>query len=260
MINLIPMAGVGNRFLEEKYRVPKPFISIAGEPMFAAALRSFPPADRHIFLCRQEHAERLRKFMPERYRAARIIEVPKPTEGQACTCLLARGHLPPEEGLFIASCDYQTVYKEAAYQALLTDPEVDVIIWTFRIGAVKKADPNAFAYCRTEGSRVTEVVEKRAISPTPHRDPAVVGSFTYKRASLFIEGAEAMIRKGVRVNGEYYVGTSINQLIAAGRRVAAFEVDKFVSFGNPLELDLFHYWEDFFHRPEDTRLPFGFAR
>lgn len=247
-INLLPMAGQGSRFFEEKYRVPKPFVPVRGRPMFLTAAASFPPADHTIFLVQADHLEK--------YRVAELAEAPYPnhtivpvqgvTEGQACTCLLAEENLPPQAGLFIASCDYEMVYDRDAYEALAADPAVDVIIWTFKIEAIKKANPNAFAYCRTEGRRVVEVVEKRTISDTPENDPAVVGSFSYRTADLFIHGVRQMVAKNIRVNNEFYVGTSINQLIKAGCNVVTFPIDKFISFGNPYELMHFEYWETYF--------------
>ncbi|MFC1546270.1 hypothetical protein ACFL4O_00940 [bacterium] len=164
---------------------------------------------------------------------------------------LAEHFLRKDEGVFIASCDYQMVYDEAEYQKLLDDENVDVIIWTFKIGAVKKADPNGFAYCRAQGDKVLEVVEKRTISDDPQNDPAVTGSFTYKKSSLFVQGAQDMIKKNIRVNNEFYVGTSINQLIEKDYNVVKFEVDKFISFGTPLELQLFYYWQDYFDNLAD---------
>lgn len=251
MINLLPMAGKGNRFLQELYNVPKPFIPIMGEPMVISAVKSFPSADRYVFVCRSDHYNKLKALTDRMFDNVEIVALDEMTEGQACTCLLAERFIKDQEGLFISSCDYQTIYDEERYQALMADENIDVIIWTFRIGSIKKADPAAFAYCRTEGDRVVEVVEKKVISDTPHLDPAVVGSFTYKRGELFIRGAKRMIEKNIRVNNEFYVGTSINQLIDAGYRVAAFEVEKFVSFGNPTELQFFHYWQDYFDQLDD---------
>ena len=39
-INLIPMAGEGKRFLDERYIMPKPLIEINGIPMILKALES----------------------------------------------------------------------------------------------------------------------------------------------------------------------------------------------------------------------------
>ncbi|MBI5787925.1 MAG: hypothetical protein HZA78_03605 [Candidatus Schekmanbacteria bacterium] len=252
MICLIPMAGRGNRFFQEAYRVPKPFIPIMGNPMFITALKSFPPADKYIFICRKDFNQyQLKNIVDSLVENSQVILLDEVTQGQACTCLLAESQLDPREGLFIASCDYQTVYDKEKYARLSADKNVDVIIWTFKIGAIKKANPNAFAYCVTDGDRVLEVVEKRTISDTPQLDPAVVGSFTYRTSELFVRGAKQMIEKNIRVNNEFYVGTSINQLIEEGYNVVSFEVGKFISFGNSFELQAVQYWQDYFDHLEE---------
>ena len=90
---------------------------------------------------------------------------------------------------------------------------------------------------------VVEVVEKQTISDQPRYDPAVVGSFYFARGKDFVRGAESMIAADCRVNGEFYVGTSINQLIRQGLTVRTFPVEKFLSFGDPLELRVFQAWK-----------------
>jgi hypothetical protein len=262
MINLIPMAGRGNRFFQDYYRVPKPLVTVMGSPMFITALRSFPPADKYVFLYLEEHLARysIEPVIRSHYPQSSIIPVPEVTEGQASTCLLAEPLLNPDEGLFIASCDYQTIFDHDRYNALISDPDVDVIVWTFRLGSITKAPPDAYAFCRVKGDQVTEIVEKQIISNNPSEDPAVVGSFWYRSASLFVRGAKEMIDLNIRVNGEFYVGTSINQLINAGFRVVTFEVDSFISFGNPIELRHFEYWQEYFHELADHPYKMGHRR
>ena len=55
-----------------------------------------------------------------------------------------------------------------------------------------------------------------------------------------------MIEKGITVNSEHYVGTSINCLLAEGARFVIFDVEQWVSFGDPFELKLFEYWSEYF--------------
>jgi len=248
VISLIPMAGKGSRFKEEGYKLPKPFIPVMNMPMFMAAIKSFPVADRYILISLKEFAQRFpfTAYLDKYFEDYVALTIDGLTEGQACTCLLAEEHLIPDDSLMISSCDYQLVYDEAAYDALLQDPSIDVIIWTFQTGSITKKDPQAFAYCRVDGNRVLEVVEKQTISDTPHLDPAVVGTFTYKKARDFVMGAKLMIEKNIRVNNEFYVGTSINQLIDAGKKVVIFPVEKFISFGDPFELQVYQAWEEFF--------------
>lgn len=253
MISLVPMAGRGSRFLKAGHRLPKPFIPIMGIPMFLAALKSFPQAEKIILICQEWFLTRyhfetqVKKYLP----SARIISVAEVSEGQACTCLLAQDFIADHEELLISSIDYQIVYDEAEFARLRADDSVDVVIFTFQTRAITKRDPKAFAYCRVQDGDVVEVVEKRLISEKPDLDPAVVGTFYYKRTGDFIRSAQKIITQNIRVNNEFYVGTSINQLIAEGMSVRAFPVTKFISFGDPFELQLFQYWEDFFYQEKN---------
>ena len=54
LINIMPMAGLGKRFSDLKYKQPKPFIDINGIPMFIAASRSMPDSSMNIFICNKE--------------------------------------------------------------------------------------------------------------------------------------------------------------------------------------------------------------
>lgn len=216
--------------------------------MFVAALRSFPPAHRHIFVCLRGVGKPLNfeKVAKKHFPDSCFVFADKPTEGPASTCLLAQKYLEPNENLLISSIDYQIVYDYRAFNELTQDNSVDVIIFTFFMGHITKKSPEAFAYCHVQGDLVSEVVEKKTISDTPWRDHAVVGTFFYKKCEDFILGANQMIQKNIRVNNEFYVGTSINQLIELGKKVVVFPVNKFISFGDPFELEIYRYWEDFF--------------
>ena len=50
-VNLIPIAGLGLRFKNKGYKIPKPLIPINGTPMFVSAARALPKADLYIFVC-----------------------------------------------------------------------------------------------------------------------------------------------------------------------------------------------------------------
>jgi dTDP-glucose pyrophosphorylase len=256
--NLIAMAGRGSRFKAGGYRVVKPLIQIQGKPMVISAVSTFPPSGRWIFLPREEDMRKhpvektLRSFAPN----CEVLPVAGDTSGQAATCLLAKGRFNEDHALFIASCDYQTTFDPRKWAKITEDESIDGAIWTFRLGRNFVRDPRSFAYCRVaeDGTTVSRVVEKQTISEDFTRDPMVVGSFWYRRAGDFVDGAEAMIGQNIRVNGEHYVGTSINCLIGRGKRFVIFDVDQWISFGDPLELKVYEYWEDHFHLRPDMRL------
>ena len=90
------------------------------------------------------------------------------------------------------------------------------------------------------------MVEKETISENPSSDPLVIGTFWYRRALDFKLAARNLIDNNIRVNDEHYVGTSINYLIEQGKKIIIFEVEQWISFGDPFELKVLEYWQSFF--------------
>jgi dTDP-glucose pyrophosphorylase len=251
-VGLVPLAGRSNRFKEYGYRVVKPLISVLDAPMVVTAARSMPQQTTWIFVARQDDLDRhpilssLRDFNAQSI----VLGVKEFTSGQAATCMLASDYIDDDAELTIASCDYTTLYDPISWNEIRNDSSIDGAIWTIRTKGLPIKNPDAFAYCKIceDGKTITEVVEKATISDTPSNDPLVVGTFWYRRALDFKRGAAHLITNDITVNGEHYVATSINHLIEQGSRFVIFDLEQWVSFGDPFELQIMEYWNDYFMR------------
>ena len=251
-INIIPMAGRGSRFKKEHYNVIKPLIQIGKQPMFLKSSQSMPNVKKWIFLFRSEEickhniAERVIK---ENFEFPIIIPVETETSGQAATCLLAKNEIDLGKPLLIASCDYITIYDQNKWNKILSDKTIDIAIWTYRMGSMLTKNPHAFAYCKTEkdSDTIIEIVEKSTISSTPENDPLLVGTFWFRDSNDFIFSAENAIQKNININGEHYIGNSLNSLINEGKKIVIFDINQWVSLGDPFELEVYYYWEEHFH-------------
>ena len=51
---IIPMAGLGQRFSIEGYKVTKPLIPVSGKPMVIQASNDLPPCKNQIFVLRRD--------------------------------------------------------------------------------------------------------------------------------------------------------------------------------------------------------------
>lgn len=251
-INMIPMAGRGRRFAEEFFSTRKPFIGVGTTPMLTRACSSLPPAHRWIILPLEEDAQ---KYPVEKLASRSVsgeisvIPVDSFTSGQAATCLLGMAEVQPQDQLLISSCDYEVHYDSSKWSEITGKNGPDAAIWVVKGAVSNFKDPKAFAYCVTEnGSNVvTKIVEKDTISEDPSSDPLVVGVFWFRRAEDFRNIAEAAIKQNITINGEHYVANSMNLMIQNGFRVEVFWIEQWISFGDPFELELFNYWEEYFH-------------
>jgi len=247
MINLIPMAGLGSRYSDAGYRLPKPLVPVSGVPMIVKAIRDMPPADKWIFIVRKEHVEGfcidkvIRKEVPD----AVIIPIEKTTEGQACTCLLGEGHFNPDDSLFIASCDNGYLYDRKKFESIRKDSSIDCAVWTFTRMETLRRNPNAWGWCMLEedGKTIKDVSVKVPVSGNPFEDHAVVASFYFRKAKDFIDAAGLMIKKNFRIKNEFYVDAIPVFLREMGKRSVIFDVDLYVGWGTPKDLYMYQLAE-----------------
>jgi len=81
---------------------------------------------------------------------------------------------------------------------------------------------------------VTEVAEKRPIS-----DIATVGIYYFNRGHDYVEFAEQMIDKNIRVNNEFYVCPVYNEMIKSGKKIKTKDCQAMWGLGIPDDLRFF---------------------
>ena len=79
-----------------------------------------------------------------------------------------------------------------------------------------------------------EVAEKKIIS-----EDATVGLYYWKKGKDFVESAERMIKKNIRVNNEFYVCPVYNEAILNNKRIVISKVEEMQGLGTPEDLDDF---------------------
>ena len=251
---VIPMAGLGQRFVDEGFSVTKPLIPVSGKPMITQATHDLPAALHHVFVLRsdmpgyQEITDELKRLYPET-----VIEtIPGVTEGQACTALIGLEALERAIGnvsgpVTFGACDNGALYDAEAFQRLADNPDVDIIVWGARGHANAVRHPKMYGWINAENGRISGISVKTPLD-SPATDPIVLGTFTFRRAEDFHRVVEHLIARDGRINGEFYIDSCINDAIELGLRCHLFKVDNFLSWGTPNDLRTFEYWQSCFHK------------
>ncbi len=223
---IVPMAGLGQRFSAEGYVDTKPLIPVSGKPMVLQAAHDLPPAARHCFVLRSDMPghEEITATLRRTYPGAVIKDIPALTQGQACTAMIGLDSLTGALGdidgpITFGACDNGALYDSGKFQALVDDPETDVIVWAVRGNANAVRNPQMFGWIAAEGGRICKVSVKVPLA-APATDPIVLGTFTFKKAADFRRAVQRMIASDNRVNGEFYIDSCINDAIRrSGRSV-----------------------------------------
>ena len=233
---VIPMAGMGSRFVKQGYQKPKPFIDVLGKTMIEQIMENLSlPGARYILLGRQEHLEQESEtvLQLQQRNNVKFLSVEKLTEGTACTVLLARQEINLEAPLLIANCDQLVDFSCADFINDCVARELDGSILVFR--DTEKNPKWSFARTNARGI-VQEVKEKVAIS-----DLATVGIYLFSKGKDFVTSAIDMIVHNDRVNGEFYTCPVYNYAISNGKKIGVFEIapEAMHGLGTPEDLEAY---------------------
>ena len=184
-----------------------------------------------IFLVRKEHEKKynivslLKVLAPN----CKIVIVNKLTEGAACTTLLAKKLINNDNPLIIANSDQFIEWNSSKTMYKFISKKVDGGILTF-----DSIHPK-WSYAKTDkDGNVLEVAEKKVIS-----NHATVGVYFWKKGSDYVNYAQKMIKKNIRVKNEFYVCPVFNEAIKDNKKIIIENVYEMWGLGTPEDLELF---------------------
>jgi NDP-sugar pyrophosphorylase family protein/putative flippase GtrA len=247
---LLPMAGFGKRFADAGYELPKPLIPVSGRPMVIQAVRDLPDAPVQKFVLRKDlhGAAEIARKLRSTFAGARILELDKPTDGQAVTSLLGAEGLDLGAPLTIGACDNGVLYDVDAFMTEMDAGGADVLVWVVRGHPDGVRRPQMFGWVEADPEGAVIGVSVKAPLKNPATDPLITGAFTFRRAGDFVTAAERLIARDKRVNGELYIDSLIEDCVALGWKVRLFEVDAYIGWGTPTDHSTFEYWQSCFHK------------
>jgi len=239
MLNIvIPMAGLGSRFVKQGYKDPKPLIMLDKKRMIEVVVNNLKPSVEHrfIFICQNKHLEdySLRPRLMDLAPGAVVIGIDGLTEGAACTVLCAKDYINNDEPLMIANSDQWVDVDINKYLRVMEEQSLDGLIMTM------KADDPKWSYAKVgKNGLVSDVVEKIVVS-----DEATVGIYNYRRGCDFVRMAEKMIDDRKMSNGEYYVAPVYTYMYKEDRAsIGVFNIgtegNGMYGLGIPSDLELF---------------------
>lgn len=227
---LIPMAGLGSRFADKGYALPKPLIDVNGKPMIERVVESLNIAGNYVFIVQEKHLNTyglesmLNKIAP----GCKVVAIDGLTDGAARTTLAAREHIDNEAPLIIANSDQIVEWDSSAFVNATSDNKASGAIALF------SADHPKWSYAEIDGDRVSRVAEKIVIS-----NNASVGIYGWKSGHDYVRYAQQMIDKNIRTNNEFYICPVYNEAIGDGHKILPFFIDEMHGVGTPEDLEAY---------------------
>ena len=235
MTVIITMAGLGSRFREAGYQVPKYMIEVKGKTLFEWSMDSLldynPHVSKYVFVVRKEDGSG--GFIRERCRQyglteVDIVEIDHLTDGQATTCMLAMLYCEKDAPVMVYNIDTYVEPYEMKYADISGDGHIPCF----------HADGEHWSFVRLDDTgKAIEVREKKRIS-----DNCTLGAYYFSSAGLYQQLYEEYYSNGSRLErNEKYIAPMYNYMIEKGMKVTISTVsgEKVHVLGTPEELRKF---------------------
>ena len=241
-VTAFPMAGFGSRFRQEGYWVPKPCIEVNGHYMMDRALKCLPKTEKVILGARTEH----RDLIPlQDY--GDVVWFDEVLPGQACTTEKIVREIESEKSFLVSACDNGVLYDADKFLELVNDKDNDIIVWSYRNNYTSHYNPNAYSWLDVnEEDIITNVSVKDFTGDNPLDKHAIIGTMFFRNKDIYTGPLSQLYQKNHRTNGEFYIDNLLNEAIDLGYIVRNFEVDKYICWGTPTDLQTYKYWQNFF--------------
>ena len=244
---ILPMAGLGSRYVNEGFKMPKPLITIDNQPMFINSLNFLSKEHKFYFVFNQNLLEfNIEKHIKNNFQNFYNIVLTENTEGQASTCLSTETFIEQEEELLIAPCDSTVKFNNEKFKELKKIS--DCIVFTFKNNMCVNNNPNQDGWVNlNSNNEILNFSIKKSISNLPTNDNAIVGIFWYKKSKYFFNSAKKLISENIRINGEFYVDESLKIILNSNLKINILEVDQYICWGTPNDFYKYNYWKRYFN-------------
>ena len=242
IINIMPMAGLGKRFSDKNYNLPKPLIKINKKPMFLKAFESMPNSKSNIFICHKKliNKYKISKIISKKLKKKfKLIKVNRITKGQANSCMLATKLLNNEDGIFIHSCDSSIKYDKLKLFHSINN--FDAVILTTKPNKNHLSNINSYGWVSIRKNKIKKITCKRKASLNPHKDNVIIGSFAFKNKKVFDKIMKNLFKSKKTINNEYYVDMAFSHALKNKFKIKNLTVKSYISWGTPKELKI---WEN----------------
>lgn len=256
---VIPMSGFGERFRRAGYAVPKPLIEVDGKPIIAHVLDLFPGETDVTFICNADHlaepAYRMEEILREICPTGRILGIAPHKLGPVHAVLQAVDGLDPERPVVVNYCDFACYWDWQDFKRFVQETNCAGAIPAYRGFHPHSLGSTFYAYLRHENGWAKDIQEKQPFTHQPMEEYASSGTYYFASAALMQKYCEETLRQGIAVNGEYYASLVYKPIFADGLPVAIYELQHFMQWGTPDDLEEYQRWSRAFSALVDAPMP-----
>ncbi len=240
---VIPMTGVGQRFINSGFQKLKPLINTEIGTMIENVLQGFQSVRSPLCIISETARDKgdliseIRRVRPY----ARIVEISPHKKGPSYAIWTAREHINPVTPVIVSYCDFSGIWSEGDFlkEIYLSDG----LIQTYTGFHPHMIRSSQFAYVKKNTrEEVIDIQEKEAYTSDPMTEEASSGIYGFRSGQLLIDAINFQIQNEISLNGEFYTSLTYKSLISRNKKIRTILMDRFFQWGTPEDLKDFIFW------------------
>jgi len=246
---IIPMSGIGKRFIEAGYTVPKPLIEVDGFPIIKHVINLFPGVDNITFICNEKHLKEtnMKEILISISPNCKIFEVSNDNrKGPVDAINQIIDNIDDESEVIVSYCDYGTYWDFNKFLDEIRSKNSDGAIPCYIGFHPHMLGSDNYAFCKEDNKRLIEIKEKEPFTDDKMSEYASNGTYYFKSGSLVKKYFKELVDLNINLNGEFYVSLVYNLLVKDGLNVSIFEIENMLQWGTPYDLEVYKGWSNYF--------------
>jgi NDP-sugar pyrophosphorylase family protein len=255
---VIPMSGVGNRFIEAGYKDPKPLIEIDGKPIIEHVCNLFPNEDKFTFICNKKHLAEtnMREVLLRIKPNANVIEIENHKKGPVYAVSLIEDLIENDEEVIVNYCDFGTYWDYSDFLKHTRDRGADGAIPSYKGFHPHMLGSTNYAFIRDEKQWMLEIKEKEPFTDNRREEYASNGTYYFKKGRYVKKYFRELMAKDINIKGEFYVSLIYNLLVNDGLKVSIYNIQHMLQWGTPSDVEEYNTWSRYFrHAINEKKKP-----
>jgi NDP-sugar pyrophosphorylase family protein len=243
------MSGIGKRFIEAGYTVPKPLIIIEEKPIIEHVVNLFPGENKITFICNDQHLREtnMKNILLNIKPNANIFEVDvNNRRGPVDAILQAHMLIEDDEQVIVSYCDYGTKWDYNNFKNQINILEVDGAVPCYRGFHPHMLGTDNYAFVKETNMVMEQIQEKIPFTNNRMNEYASNGTYYFKSGKILKTYFKKLVDLNISINNEFYVSMAYNLMIEDKLNVLIFEIEKMLQWGTPKDLEEYLVWSDYF--------------
>lgn len=245
---IIPMSGLGSRFVRAGYKEPKPLIEIDGKPIIEHVCDLFPNEEKITFICRKEHLENtaMRDILMRIRPTANIIACEPHKLGPVYAVSLMFDLIDDDEEVIVNYCDFGTYWNYQDFLHHTRSRGAEGAVPAYKHFHPHMLGSTNYAFMRDDKQWMLEIQEKKPFTDNRMNEYASNGTYYFKHGRHVKKYFQQLMDAKQDLNGEYYVSMVYNLLRQDNLPISIYEIQHMLQWGTPEDVQEYNAWSHYF--------------